>query len=132
MHGSITWRETEEGEIMSIPICDATDTIPLSFGISAVPLILYPGRKLEYSDPVIDTLLELRKQLRSIECAFVIGYSFKDPHLTRLFQYAAKTNRKLVLFLISPSVYQIYHDQLRLYEVFSYCVTNLSCCIALC
>jgi hypothetical protein len=60
--------------------------------------------------------VELEKQLRTIEYAFVIGYSFKDPHLARLFQYAAKKNRKLVLFLVSPSAYQIYSDQLEYYE----------------
>lgn len=80
-------------------------------------MILYPGKKLEYSEPVIDTLLELKKQLRSIKYAFVIGYSFKDPHLARLlFIYAAKKNRKLVLFLVSPSAYQIYSDQLEYYK----------------
>jgi SIR2-like domain len=116
LHGSITWRQTEEGETMRIPIYDATDTIPLSSGKPAVPLILYPGRKLDYSEPVVDTLVELKKQLRRIEYVFLIGYSFKDPHLARLFRYSAKKNRTIILFLISPSAHQIYSDKLEYHE----------------
>lgn len=81
-----------------------------------VPFILYPGKKLEYSESGIDTLVELKKQLRHIKHVFIIGYSFKDDHITRLFQYAAKRNRKLILFLVSPSAYQIYDKELKFYR----------------
>lgn len=116
LHGSIIWRQTKEGEYVRFPARATDESILTSSGITAVPFILYPGKKLEYSESGIDTLVELKKQLRHIRHVFVIGYSFKDEHITRLFQYAAKRNRKLVLFLISPSAYQIYDQELKFYQ----------------
>ena len=74
---------------------------------------------LEYSEPAIDMLVELKNQLRHNEYVFVIGYSFKDEHIIKIFQHAAKKNQKLVLFLVSPSGYQIYDERLRYYESYN-------------
>lgn len=52
---------------MKFPIYDTDETILLSSGMQAQPLILYPGKKLEYSEPAIDMLVELENQLRHIE-----------------------------------------------------------------
>ena len=50
LHGSITWWRTEEGDYKSIPIIHANQVITLSSGKPAIPLIVYPGKKLEYND----------------------------------------------------------------------------------
>jgi hypothetical protein len=83
LHGSILWRQTKEGEYVKYPIYDTGEIIPLSSGMEAKPVILYPGKKLEYSEPAIDMLVVLKNQLKCIEYAFVIGYSFKDGHIIK-------------------------------------------------
>lgn len=116
LHGSIIWRQTKEGQYVRFPAFTTDEIIQQSSGIPMVPFILYPGKKLEYSESGIDILAELKKQLRHVKHVFVIGYSFKDEHITKLFQYAAKRNRKLTLFLVSPSAYQVYDEWLRFYR----------------
>jgi predicted transcriptional regulator len=116
LHGSVTWWRTEEGDYKSIPVRNYKDVISLSSGKSAVPLILYPGKKLEYNDPYLDILFELRQQLKVAKHVIVVGYSFKDEHITRIFQYAAKKNRKFIMFLVSPSAFEIFTKKLRYYE----------------
>ena len=83
-----------------------------------VPLISYPGRKLEYFEPLFDVLEELRKRLNdsNLKYIFVIGYSFRDDHIRRLFQYAAEKNHEFILFLISPSAHKIYQNNLKDYK----------------
>jgi hypothetical protein len=116
LHGSIIWRQTKEGEYVRFPVLTTDENITLSSGVPMVPFIVYPGKKLEYSESAIDTLTELNKQLRNIKYVFVVGYSFKDEHITRLFQYAAKRNTELTLYLVSPSAYQIYEEELKFYR----------------
>ena len=85
----------------------------LSSGEPSVPFIVYPGRKLEYSEPIVDLLVELKEHLHNVKYVFIIGYSFKDDHLTRLFRYAARRNTELMLFVISPEAHKIYHAMLK-------------------
>jgi hypothetical protein len=116
IHGSVTWWRTEEGDYKSIPVRDYKEVITLSSGKSAVPLILYPGKKLEYNDPPFDILFQLRQQLKLAKYVIVVGYSFKDEHITRIFQHAAKKDRKFIMFLVSPSAFDIFSEKLRYYE----------------
>jgi hypothetical protein len=83
IHGSITSWKTEEDDYNNLPIKDVRIEIELSSGKSATPAIVYPGKKLEYSEPIFDTLVELKQQLRIARYIFIIGYSFKDEHITR-------------------------------------------------
>jgi hypothetical protein len=99
-----------------LPIKDISDKIELSSGKIAEPAIVYPGKKLEYSEPIFDTLMELKQHLGTARYVFIIGYSFKDEHLTSLFQYAAKKNRRLIVILITPSAYTIYDKKLKHYK----------------
>ena len=73
---------------------------------------------MEYFEPIFDLLEELRKHLNNtdLKYVFVIGYSFRDDHIRRLFQYAGEKNREFVLFVISPSAHQIYLDNLKNYK----------------
>lgn len=103
LHGSITWYRSEQGDYTRSDIVIENERATSIAGQQMVPLILYPGRKLEYVEPVIYLLVELEKQLRNVKYVFAIGYSFKDDHLVKLFQYAARKNPDLIVFLISPS-----------------------------
>lgn len=78
-----------------------------------IPLILYPGKKLDYSEPVFDTLMELKNSLNIAKYVFVIGYRFRDVHLRELFQNAAHHNQELIIILISPSAYPICKNKLE-------------------
>jgi hypothetical protein len=116
LHGSITWRRTEDGDYKLLPIVDPGEKVTLSSGRVGVPLILYPRKKLEYSEPIFDILQEVKNKFKLAKYIFVIGYAFKDIHITRLFQYAAKKNRKAIIFLVSPSAFDIYEKKLRYLE----------------
>jgi SIR2-like domain len=116
LHGSITWYRSEGGEYIRSDIIVGEERPILVGGIESVPLILYPGRKLEYIEPVIYMLGEIKRQLQETNYVFVVGYSFKDPHIAKLFRYAASRNRKLIIFLISPSAYDVYNRNLKYQE----------------
>jgi hypothetical protein len=121
LHGSVTWSRDAKGRYTRNEIAIADTTKPqinIVSGEKEVPLISYPGRKLEYFEPVFDLLEELRKHLNNtdLKYVFVIGYSFRDDHIRRLFQYAGEKNREFVLFIISPSAHQIYLDNLKNYK----------------
>jgi hypothetical protein len=121
LHGSITWSRSQRGkysrnEIMVKEAIDPQTNVVT--GDVEVPLILYPGKKLEYSEPAFDTLHELKQYLETDELlyAFVVGYTFRDDHIRKLFHYAAENNPNFVLILISPSAYHTYHHQLENYK----------------
>jgi hypothetical protein len=121
LHGSITWSRSQRGkysrnEIMVKEAIDPQTNVVT--GDIEVPLILYPGKKLEYNEPSFDTLQELKQYLETDEVlyAFVVGYTFRDDHIRRLFHYAAENNPNFVLILISPSAYYTYHHQLETYK----------------
>ena len=118
LHGSVTWSRDEKGRYArnEIAITDTTEPqINIVTGEKEVPLISYPGRKLEYFEPLFDLLEELSKRLNdeNLKYIFVIGYSFRDDHIRRLFQYAAEKNHEFILFLISPSAHEIYQNNLK-------------------
>src|SRR5206468_5039752 len=106
LHGSVTWSRDEQGRYTrnEIAITDTAEPqINIISGEKEVPLISYPGRKLEYFEPLFDLLEELKKRLNNsnLKYIFVIGYSFRDDHIRRLFQYAAEKNHEFILFLRS-------------------------------
>ncbi len=113
LHGSVTWYRSETGDYVRSDVLTVKDTTTSVAEKPLVPLILYPGRKLQYIEPIIYLLRELEEQIKNIKYMFVIGYSFKDDHIARLFRYAATKNRELIVFLISPSASIIYNQKLK-------------------
>lgn len=107
------WYRTEQGDYEASRLIFTSTRINLDTHQEAFPLILYPGRKFQYIEPMLDMLLELKKQLDNAKYIFVIGYSFKDDHFAKLFRYAAKRNPNLTVFLISPDAHSIYHEVLK-------------------
>jgi hypothetical protein len=61
-------------------------------------------------------LIELKKKLEKTKFLFVVGYSFRDDHIRRILWDAARKNKDLIVFLISPNSHKIYHDKIRDYE----------------
>jgi hypothetical protein len=83
LHGSVAWSRDEKGRYTRNEIAITHTTEPqvnIITGEKEVPLISYPGRKLEYFEPLFDLLEELRKHLNdpNLKYIFVIGYSFRD------------------------------------------------------
>ena len=119
LHGSITWYRTEKGDYKSIQIRNIQQTIFLADGQPAAPYLVYPGRKFEYSEPLIDVVAELKNQIGNkskVNVVFVVGYAFNDPYLATIFSYAAAKNTELIIFLISPSAYSVYEQKLKFHQ----------------
>ena len=80
-------------------------------------MILYPGRKFEFFGPPFYNLVDLTMALRCAKYAIIAGYSFKDPHIAKIFDLATRENKDLILFLISPSACNIY-KKIRIKRLF--------------
>jgi hypothetical protein len=113
IHGSVRWYRTEEGDYEASMIYFKDTKVRLDSGQEAVPLILYPGKKFEYFEPMFDLLSGLKKRLNHVNYIFVIGYSFKDRHLADIFRYAAKRNPHMIILLIDPNAHAIYQNILK-------------------
>jgi len=116
LHGSVMWYRTDRGDYVKLPIMSHSAETELITGEKAETLILYPMRKWEYAEPLLELLVELKKKLEKAKFLFVVGYSFRDEHIRRIFWDAARKNKDLVVFLISPNAHRIYHERLKDYE----------------
>lgn len=116
LHGSITWYRTEQGDYMLSNMIPIPNKVQNVAGQDTVPLILYPGRKFEFFGPLFDNLVQLSVALKAVKHAIVVGYSFKDRHIAKIFDLAARENKDLILFLLSPSACKIYEHKLEVIE----------------
>jgi hypothetical protein len=117
LHGSVMWYRTDRGDYVKLPIKSQRAETELLTGEKAEALILYPMRKWEYAEPLLELLILLKKKLESAKFLFVIGYSFRDEHIRRIFWDAARKNKELIIFLISPNCYEIYQEKIKNYEI---------------
>lgn len=115
LHGSIMWYLTDYGNYVKLPIeMEKGDGISLYSGETASPFILYPiGRKWEYTEPVGYLTNKLQKYLKSAELCIVVGYSFRDDDIQRVFFESAKENENLTIILISPNAGEIFKEKLK-------------------
>jgi hypothetical protein len=119
LHGSIMWYLTDYGNYVKLPIKIPIEMIgeyrfPLYSGEIASPFILYPiGRKWEYTEPVGHLTNNLQKYLKSTELCIVVGYSFRDDDIRRIFFESAKENENLTILLISPNAGEIFKKELK-------------------
>ena len=101
LHGSVTWYKTKHADYVKVPVLAKQDEIELITGETASSLILYPMHKWDYDEPLLDLLMMLKNRLQTAKYCIVVGYSFRDEHITRVFWDAARNNRDLHLILIS-------------------------------
>lgn len=116
IHGSIMWYKTNTNNYVKLPL-PPSGKRALIFGEEATPLILYPMQKWEFVEPLLEILLKFKHALENAESVIVVGYSFRDPHILRIFHEAARKNQRLTVFLISPSARTIYEDKLKYYPI---------------
>lgn len=117
LHGSVMWYNTDRGDYIKLPIMTQESETELITGEKATTLILYPERKWEYTGPFLELLVELKKILEKTRFLVVVGYSFRDEHILRVFWDAARKNRELIMLFISPSSNSIYNEKLKDYEI---------------
>lgn len=116
VHGSVLWYESQQARYLKVPVME--DSITLFTGETASPLMLYPMRKWQYAEPLLELLVELKHRLESNEktrIVVVVGYSFRDEYIKRLFWDAFRANKELVMLLIDPYAEDIYTKQLSQY-----------------
>jgi tetratricopeptide (TPR) repeat protein len=116
LHGSIMWYRTDRGDYVKIPTLSRHSETELITGERADTLMLYPMRKWEYAEPLLELLLVLKRRLENAGFVIVVGYSFRDDHIRNIFWDAAIRNPKLNIILISPSAHRIYKGRLMTYE----------------
>lgn len=116
LHGSITWFRTQSGEYIKSHTLSERESIELVTGERADSLILYPTQKWEYAEPLLELLVRLGQKLERASCCVVVGYSFRDDQIRRIFWDAAQRNPGLQLVLIGPRASTIYRERLQFYE----------------
>jgi len=115
IHGSIMWYKTDNGNYIKLPL-HPENKIELIFGEKATPLILYPMQKWEFVEPLLELLLQFKTQLANSEFAVIVGYSFRDSHIVRLFHESARKNRELIVILVGPHARDLYEESLHYYK----------------
>lgn len=115
LHGSILWYLTNWGNYVKLPIeMEKGNEIHLYSGETASPFILYPmGRKWEYTEPLVYLVSELQKNLKTAKLCIVVGYSFRDDDILRIFFESAKENENLTIILIAPNAGDIFKEKLK-------------------
>jgi hypothetical protein len=118
LHGSATWYRTDRGRYIKSDVRTYQSTIELTTGEKAETLILYPMQKSDYAGPLLELLVRAKNLIQDINCKFlvVVGYSFRDDHITRIILEAANKNEELTLIIIDPKASQIYREKLKYYN----------------
>lgn len=118
LHGSIMWYSTDYGNYVKLPLKmdGKKNDISLITEETAEPFIMYPmGRKLDYLEPVGYLINKLQNSLKSknTELCIVVGYSFRDDDIKRIFFESAKENENLTIILIDPNAGKTFNKILR-------------------
>jgi len=116
LHGSITWYRSDRGRFLKIPILTADSSVELVTRERAHLLMLYPAQKFDYVEPLFELLLQSKRELANIRTLVVVGYTFRDEHIRRMFWDIARDNPEFNLVLIDPRAKDIYEKRLRNYE----------------
>ena len=118
LHGSVIWYESDRADYIKLPVVMNKARVQLTSGEKAESLMLYPMKKFDYPEPLLDLMVRVKSLLQDTNCKFlvVVGYSFRDYQLVRIVQDAARKNRDLCVVLIDPNASQIYERELKYYR----------------
>lgn len=116
LHGSAIWYRSSNEAYVELPIRGETGQFELLGGDPAIPLIMYPGRKWEYTRPYLFLLDRFGQLLHDADWLVTVGYRFRDEHLNRVLWEAAIDNPDLRMILISPEAERVYNETLKASE----------------
>jgi len=105
LHGSIDWYR------------DSNDMLKChdSPGTHSPDLIFGTNYKLQYNDPYLFLMHELRRWLLNTKLVVVVGYGFQDDHINKIMLNALGSNKNLKLYVIgyhSSNDYESYVKRL--------------------
>lgn len=98
LHGSIDW-ERDLGAGSVVKEVDKTPEVP--------DLIFGTDYKMQYIDPYLFSLYELRKYSLISKVILAIGYSFRDEHINGILEQALKNNCNRRIITVSPKADEI-------------------------
>ncbi len=116
IHGSVTWYRTDRGRFVKITTVVKGSRVELFTKEQAELVMLYPAQKFEYVEPLFELTLQMKRELAQCRTLFVVGYSFRDEHIRRLFWDIAREYSDFYVVLIDPNARRIYDDRLILYD----------------
>jgi hypothetical protein len=118
MHGSVIWYRSDRGGYIKLPIMSGDSSVELITGERAETLMLYPMQKWDYSEPLLELLLETKRRLESKDYKLLIvaGYSFRDEYVCKMLWDVARKNRGLHIVIVDPVAHEIYHEKLKYYN----------------
>jgi hypothetical protein len=118
LHGSVLWYQSNVAKTyLKVPI-DSMADVRLYTGEKTFPLMIYPMRKWQYAEPLMELMVALKRRLekeKETTLVVVVGYSFRDDYLRDVFWDAFRANRKALMVLVDPRAEQIYQSRLRFY-----------------
>jgi len=101
LHGSLDWRETNDGRIERVPTEEQVSKITRRYKRN---VLIYPAQKEYLTEEPFRTLMDyFEKVLNEHDACLVIGFSFRDPYINRIFLDFLKANLKRRLIVISPT-----------------------------
>jgi len=109
LHGSTSWYKDTRNNIKKI-----SEAAPQIGGSRA--LLIYPTQvkaDAVKEDPFKTAYEYLKASLENAKLCIVIGFSFRDPEINKVFSIALVNNKELKLVIIDPAINQHYIDELR-------------------
>lgn len=116
LHGSVTWYRSDRGRFLKIPALFKDSSVELITKERAELLMLYPAQKFGYVEPLFELMLQMKQRLGDCGTLVVVGYSFRDEHIRRIFWDIARERPGFHMVLIDPDAGNIYRKRLRTYE----------------
>ncbi|MEN6291002.1 MAG: hypothetical protein ABFD07_03155, partial [Methanobacterium sp.] len=123
LHGSIIWYLTNEGNYLKLPILINAKSAKIENAIELIseeiakPFILYPmANKSEFAEPLNILTNQFQNYLKTAKICIVVGYSFRDKDIRRIFFEIAKHNESLTIILISPDAGKTFEERLKYYD----------------
>jgi hypothetical protein len=113
LHGSATWYESPSEKDLKVPIRFSQPIIERLSGEVAYPLMMYPAQKLNDSTVFLSLHTQHHRSLRNYEWVVVVGFSFRDEHINKVFQEAARDRPQLNIVLISPAAQATYETAIH-------------------
>jgi hypothetical protein len=111
LHGSLNWRVSEFGieQVMT------EDILRQPTPVYKRNLLIYPGSKVPPEEEPFRTLYErFETQMREVDRCLVIGFSFRDPYLNRIFRDFVRSGKKQLLVMSSSCKETVANNLLEL------------------